>query len=67
MLLKLLQPSNACLCILVTLSKIFVFSQPLINLFVFVSIIALQFSLLSYTLLSSATFILLKLPQYENE
>ena len=35
MLLKLLQPSNACLCILVTLSKIFVFSQPLINLFVF--------------------------------
>jgi hypothetical protein len=49
------QSEKAISPIVITLSGIMVFWQPQIRVFVLVSIIALQFSRLSYTVLPSAT------------
>ena len=56
-LFKVLQPANAVLPILVTLSGISVFLHPKIKVLVSVSIIALQFSLESYFVLLLPTTI----------
>ena len=65
-LVKPLQPSNAQSPISVTELGIIVFLHPLINLFVAVSIMALQFSRESYTELPLSTFILVKPLQLPN-
>ena len=52
------QPSNAFLPMLVTLSGITVLEQPLINELVFFSIIAFELSLESYLALFSSTTML---------
>ena len=59
-LVKPLQPENALSPIEVTELGIIVFLHPLINVFVAVSIMALQFSRESYTELSLSTFMLVK-------
>ena len=59
-LVKPLQPENELLPIVVTEFGIIVFLHPLINVFVAVSIMALQFSRESYTELPLSTFILVK-------
>ena len=59
-LVKPLQFSNARSPIEVTELGIIVFLHPLINLFVAVSIMALQFSRESYTELALSTFMLVK-------
>ena len=61
-----LQSSNAEAPISVTPSGTFVFLQPTINALPDFSIIALQFSLLSYTLLFSSTLMLSKLLHFQN-
>ncbi len=66
MLVNPLQSINAKLLISVTLDGIFVLLQPCIRVFVFVSIMALQLSLLSYTVLPASTFILVNPLQPEN-
>ena len=65
-LVKPLQPSNAQSPILVTELGIIVFLHPLINVFVAVSIMALQFSRESYTELPLSTFMLVKPLQPRN-
>ena len=60
MLVKPSQPPNASSPIEVTDLGIIVFLHPLINVFVAVSIMALQFSRESYTELALSTFILVK-------
>ena len=60
MLVKPLQLENAQSPILVTELGIIVFLHPLINVFVAVSIMALQFSRESYTELPLSTFMLVK-------
>ena len=65
-LVKPRQPLNASKPILVTPDGTFVFLQPTTNLLLDFSIIALQFSLLSYTLLFSSTLMLSKLLQSQN-
>lgn len=57
------QPSKAEIPILVTLLGITAFLQPIINVFVAVSIIALQLPRESYFALSSATLIEVRLSQ----
>ena len=59
-LVKPLQPQNAPSPIEVTELGIIVFLHPLINMFVAVSIMALQFSCESYTELPLSTFMLVK-------
>ena len=59
-LVKPLQPLNAPMPIEVTELGIIVFLHPLINVFVAVSIMALQFSRESYTELPLSTFMLVK-------
>ena len=59
-LVKPLQSENASLPIEVTELGIIVFLHPLINMFVAVSIMALQFSRESYTELPLSTFMLVK-------
>ena len=61
-----LQPPNALSPIFVTLFGIIVLLQPIINSFVSFFIIALQLSLLSYTVLPSSTSILTRLLQLPN-
>ena len=58
MLVNPLQSENALPLIFVTLDGIFVLLQPCIRVFVFVSIMALQLSLLSYTVLPASTTML---------
>ena len=65
-LVKPLQPSKALSPICVTPEGTSVFLHPTINALLDFSIIALQLSLLSYTLLFSSTLMLSKLPQDEN-
>ena len=65
-LVKPLQPENAPGPIEVTELGIIVFSHPLINVFVAVSIMALQFSRESYTELPLSTFMLVKPLQLPN-
>ena len=59
-LVKPLQPKNAYQPIEVTELGIIVFLHPLINVFVSVSIMALQFARESYTELPLSTFMLVK-------
>ena len=59
-LVKPLQPENELLPIVVTEFGIIVFLHPLINVFVAVSIMALQFSRESYIELPLSTFMLVK-------
>ena len=65
-LVKPLHSSNAWLPILVTELGMIVFLQPLINVFVAVSIIALQFSRESYTELPLSTIMLVRPLQPRN-
>ena len=65
-LVKPEQPLNAPLPIEVTELGIIVFLHPLINVFVAVSIMALQFSRESYTELPLSTFMLVRPLQSEN-
>ena len=65
-LVKPLQPKNARSPIEVTELGIIVFLHPLINMFVAVSIMALQFSRESYTELPLSTFMLVKPLQSQN-
>mgnify|MGYP003432417551 CR=1 FL=1 len=65
-LVKPLQPKNALPPIEVTELGIIVFLHPLINVFVAVSIMALQFSRESYTELPLSTFMLVKPPHLPN-
>ena len=65
-LVRPLQPANALPPIEVTELGIIVFLHPLINVFVAVSIMALQFSRELYTELPLSTFMLVKPLQLEN-
>ena len=65
-LVKPVQSRNADLPIEVTELGIIVFIHPLINVFVAVSIMALQFSRESYTELPLSTFMLVKPLQASN-
>ena len=65
-LVKPLQPENELLPIEVTELGMIVFLHPLINVFVAVSIMALQFSRESYTELALSTFMLVKPLQPQN-
>ena len=65
-LVKPLQPENELLPIVVTEFGIIVFLHPLINVFVAVSIMALQFSRESYTELPLSTFMLVRPLQSRN-
>ena len=65
-LVRPVQAQNAPLPIVVTLPGIIVFLQPLINVFVCVSMIALQFSRLSYTAFPFSTVMLVRPVQCQN-